>query len=69
MHHSFDFFTAFDPRLNGIKAVNVKYSVEDGVIIKQIQPGRTKTERCKVIKLDDKDMTLHCKYLYYLLRR
>lgn len=61
--------TAFDPRLDGIKAVNVTYSVEDGVIKKQIQPGRTKTENCKVIKLEGKDMTLHCKYLYYLLKR
>ena len=61
--------TAFDPRLDGKKAVNVKYSVEDGVIKKQIQPGRDKTENCKVVKLEGKDMVLHCKYLYYLLKR
>ncbi|NOQ14883.1 MAG: hypothetical protein GQ583_10470 [Methyloprofundus sp.] len=61
--------TAFDPRLDGIKAVDVKYSVEEGVIKKQIQPGRDKIENCKVVKLDDNDMTLHCKYLYYLFKR
>ncbi len=61
--------TAFDPRLDGKKAVNVKYSVEDGVIKKQIQPGREKTESCKVVKLESKDMVLHCKYLYYFLKR
>jgi len=61
--------TAFDPRLDGKKAVNVKYSVEDGVIKKQIQPGRDKMESCKVVKLEGKDMILHCKYLYYILER
>ncbi len=61
--------TAFDPRLDGIKAINVTYSVEDGAIKKQMQPGRTKTESCKVIKLDNKDMILHCKYLYYMFKR
>jgi len=61
--------TAFDPRLDGMKAVNVTYAVEDGVIKKQIQPGRTKTENCKVVKLDGSDMILHCKYLYYLFKR
>ena len=61
--------TAYDPRLDGKKSVDVKYTVEDGVIKKQIQPGRDKTESCKVVKLDGADMTLHCKYLYYLLKR
>ena len=61
--------TAYDPRLDGKKAVDVKYSIEDGVIKKQIQPGRDKVENCKVIKLEGDDMTLHCKYLYYLLKR
>jgi len=61
--------TAYDPRLDGKKSVNVKYSVEDGVIKKQMQPGREKTENCKVVKLEGDDMVLHCKYLYYLLKR
>jgi len=61
--------TAFDPRLDGKKAVNVKYTVEDGVIKKQIQPGRDKTENCKVVKLEGNDMILHCKYLYYILEK
>jgi len=60
---------AFDPRLDGKKAVDVKYSVADGVIKKQIQPGRDKYENCKVVKLDGDDMTLHCRFLYYLLKR
>ncbi len=61
--------TAFDPRLDGKKAVNVSYKVEDGVIKKQIQPGRDKVESCKVVKLEGDDMILHCRFLYYLLKR
>ncbi len=60
---------AFDPRLDGKKAVDVKYSVEDGVIKKQIQPGREKYESCKVVKLEGDDMILHCRFLYYLMQR
>lgn len=61
--------TAFDPRLDGKKAVDVQYSVENGVIKKQIQPGRDKYEACKVVKLEGDDMILHCRFLYYLLKR
>ena len=60
---------AHDPRLGAKKEVKVKYSVEDGVIKKQRQPGREKYENCKVIKLDEKDMTLHCQFNYYLFTR
>jgi hypothetical protein len=51
-----------------IKLVDVKYSIENGAIIKQIQPGRSKTESCKVVKLEGDDMILHCNFLYYLLK-
>ncbi|BCG64369.1 MAG: hypothetical protein methR_P2142 [Methyloprofundus sp.] len=60
---------AFDPRLDGKKSINVTYKVEDGVIKKQVQPGRDKVENCKVVKLEGDDMILHCRFLYYLLRR
>ncbi len=58
-----------DPRLAAQKEIKVKYSIEDGAIKKQFQPGREKYESCKVVKLEGKDMTLHCKYNYYLFRR
>ena len=58
-----------DPRLDAKKEVTVKYSIEDGVIVKQLQPGREKYEKCKVIILDKKDMTLHCKFNYYIFKR
>ncbi|MCK4841712.1 MAG: hypothetical protein KAT04_07485 [Methylococcales bacterium] len=61
--------TSRDPRLGASKDVNVKYFIEDGAIKKQMQPGREKYEMCKVVKLEAKDMILHCKYNYYLFTR
>lgn len=58
-----------DPRTGGPFNVAVKYSIEDGAIKKQVQPGRSKTETCNVKKLDDKDMILQCKYLFFFLKR
>mgnify|MGYP000329478906 FL=1 len=72
----------------GAMTITVKYSVEDGVIKKQLKPSSDKTESCKVvepqgeylkiqkrsgtkskIKIEDKHMILHCKYLYYYLEK
>lgn len=58
-----------DPRIDAPKLIKIKYSIEDGIIKKQFQPGRSKTEDCKVIRLEAKDMTLHCKFNYYLFKR
>lgn len=58
-----------DPRLDSVQEIRVTYSIEDGVIIKQFQPGRSKTETCKVIKLEGKEMILHCKFNYYLFKK
>jgi len=49
--------------------IDLKYSVEDGVIKKQVAPGRSKTEDCRVIKLDGNDMTLKCKFVFFFLKR
>lgn len=56
---------------SGIGAMNIpiKYSVVDGVIKKQTMPGREKYEDCAVVELDDKNMTLKCKFLYFFMTR
>ena len=61
--------TAFDPRLDGEATVEVKYSIKNGLLVKQVQPGREYYEDCSVIKLEKDDLTLHCKNLYYLLKK
>jgi hypothetical protein len=56
---------------SGIGAMNIpiKYSVADGVIKKQISPGREKYEDCAVVEVSDKDMILKCKFLYFFMTR
>lgn len=61
--------SATDSRATGSMAINVKYSIEDGAIRKQISPGREKYETCNVISLEEKEMVLKCKYLYFFLKK
>ncbi len=49
--------------------ISIKYSVADGVIKKQLTPGREKYEDCSVLELDAKNMTLKCKFLYLFMTR
>lgn len=49
--------------------IAIKYSIADGVIKKQVTPGRDKYESCKVIDKDDKNMTLKCDYLFFFLTK
>ncbi len=58
-----------DPRLDAKKLIKIKYSIEDGKIKKQFQPGREKYEYCSIIKLEEKNMIMHCKFNYYLFKR
>jgi uncharacterized protein (TIGR03066 family) len=56
---------------SGIGEVNIpiKYSVADGVIKKQITPGREKYEDCAVVEMDGKEMVLKCKFLFLFMTR
>lgn len=56
---------------SGIGEMNIaiKYSVADGVIKKQVTPGREKYEDCSVVDMSDSQMTLKCKFLYLFMTR
>ncbi len=56
---------------SGIGEMNIpiKYSVADGVIKKQITPGREKYEDCAVVEMEGNSMTLKCKFLYLFMTR
>lgn len=56
---------------SGIGEMNIpiKYSVADGVIKKQITPGREKYEDCAVVEMEGNGMTLKCKFLYLFMTR
>lgn len=49
--------------------IPVKYSVENGVIKKQVSPGREKFEDCKVVERKGNDMILKCPFLFYFLTK
>lgn len=49
--------------------VVVKYSIEDGVIKKQLSPGREKYESCSVVQKEGSDMILKCTNLFLFLTK
>ena len=49
--------------------VVVKYAIEDGVIKKQLSPGREKYESCSVAKRDGSEMVLKCTNLFLFLTK
>ncbi|MFM8341950.1 MAG: hypothetical protein ACKN9F_06995 [Methylomonas sp.] len=49
--------------------IPIKYSVENGVIKKQITPGREKYEDCSVLELEGSNMILKCKGLFFFMTR
>lgn len=59
---------AKDPRTETIR-VPLKYTVEDGAIVKQSVPGREKFESCVVLRKDTNTMDIKCKFLYFFLTK
>jgi hypothetical protein len=49
--------------------VVVKYVVEDGVIKKQLSPGREKYETCSAVQKEGNDMVLKCTNLFLFLAK
>ena len=49
--------------------IPIKYVVEDGVIKKQVSPGREKFESCKVVEKKGTEMILKCPFLFYFLTK
>jgi hypothetical protein len=49
--------------------IPIKYRVENGVIKKQVSPGREKFEDCKVIEKNASEMILKCPVLYFFLTK
>ena len=49
--------------------IPIKYSVEDGVIKKQVSPGREKFESCKVVEKTGSEMSLKCPFVVYFVTK
>lgn len=55
-------------RTNEMK-IEVKYMVEDGVLKKEVSPGRGKFETCKAVEKTADSMILKCSYNYFFLKK
>lgn len=77
LHVTWDFqkdgtlMTTGEDARSGIGEVNIpiKYSVADGIIRKQITPGREKYEDCSVVEMSGNEMVLKCKFLFLFMTR
>jgi hypothetical protein len=49
--------------------IPIQYRVEDGVIKKQVSPGREKFEDCKVVEKKGSEMILKCPFLFFFLTK
>ena len=55
-------------RINQLRAV-LNYSVEDGKLIKQAAPGRSKKETCVAIEKEGNKMVLKCQSIYFFMTK
>lgn len=47
----------------------LNYSMEDGKLVKQAAPGRSKMETCTAIEKESNKMVLHCQSLYFFMTK
>ena len=55
-------------RVDSLRAV-LNYSVQDGKLIKQAAPGRSKMETCAAIEKNGNQMVLKCPTVYYFMTK
>ena len=55
-------------RIGKMRAV-IKYKIENGLLIKQVAPGRSKQETCKAVEKNGKKLVLKCTLLYFFLTK
>ena len=47
----------------------LNYSMEDGKLVKQAAPGRSKMETCTAVEKEGNKMVLHCQSLYFFMSK
>jgi len=55
-------------RINQLRAV-LNYNVENGKLVKQAAPGRSKMETCSVVEKDGNKMVLKCSSVYFFMTK
>ena len=49
--------------------IDLKYSVENGKVMKQKSPGRSKMDTCSIVKLEGSEMIMKCPFVYFFFKR
>ncbi|GFO71739.1 hypothetical protein BJAS_P1425 [Bathymodiolus japonicus methanotrophic gill symbiont] len=49
--------------------IDLKYSVENGNVMKQKNPGRSKMDTCSVVKMEGREMIMKCPFVYLFFKR
>jgi len=55
-------------RIDSLRAV-LNYSVENGKLIKQAAPGRSKMETCVAVEKEGNKMVLQCRSVYFFMTK
>ncbi|MFZ9610613.1 MAG: hypothetical protein ACO294_07905 [Methylococcales bacterium] len=55
-------------RVESLRAI-LNYSLEDGKLLKQAAPGRSKIETCVAIEKENKRMVLKCQAIYFFMTK
>ncbi|MDD2660443.1 MAG: hypothetical protein PHY54_12320 [Methylococcales bacterium] len=55
-------------RMDTLRA-SLNYSIEDGKIVKQAAPGRSKMETCAAVEKENDKMTLKCQAIYFFMTK
>lgn len=55
-------------RIDSLRAV-LNYSVEDGKLIKQAAPGRSKMDTCVAVEKEGDKMVLKCRSVYFFMTK
>ncbi|MGY6274357.1 lipocalin family protein [Methylomonas sp. MgM2] len=55
-------------RVDSLRAV-LNYSVENGKLIKQAAPGRSKMETCAAVEKEGNKMVLQCRSVYFFMTK
>ncbi|WP_428354730.1 hypothetical protein [Methyloprofundus sp.] len=49
--------------------IDLKYAVENGKVMKQKNPGRSKMDTCSIVKMEGREMIMKCPFVYLFFRR
>ena len=55
-------------RVESLRAI-LNYSLEDGKLLKQAAPGRSKIETCVAIEKENNRMVLKCQAIYFFMTK